>query len=112
MPPDQIDGPRDGPCGQQPPQVVAAGQVQRPRRVAEALVDAVERAQGQILVIAAQTRQVPEPLAGQSNQPAEVRRQQRADRRAAAVLHGPNQPGDRLASLRRNAIGLPPCVLF
>jgi hypothetical protein len=51
--PDQVDGPGDGPGGQQPPQVVAAGQIQRPLRVAEALVDAVERAQGHILIVAA-----------------------------------------------------------
>jgi hypothetical protein len=48
---DQVDGTRDGPCGQQPPQVVATHQLQWPLRISEATVDAVEGAQSQILIV-------------------------------------------------------------
>jgi hypothetical protein len=49
--------------------------VQRPLRVAQVPVDAVEGAQGQVLLVAGHARQALEALAGQLHQPLEVHRQ-------------------------------------
>src|SRR5262249_26850815 len=85
LPPLQVDGLADGHQRQEPPQVVA---VVQPREAAalRAEAEALEGAEGDVLVVAGQATLSAEARRGQRDQPLEVAFEQQADRLAVASL--------------------------